>query len=280
MSWVFLTLIYGIIKGARDVIKKESLKTSSVVEVLFFYTLFAFIICSFTSPDIAQINVHYLPAIFFKSFVIFIAWILSFKAIKSLPISLYGILDLSRVLFSTLLGIIVVGEACTLNQMIGLILVSAGLLLLKVRKGSDSENVKPLVVILALTSCLLNAISALLDKTLTRYVSASQLQFYYMLFLVILYFIYLLADKNEINIKKSITNKYIWILAIIFVIADKSLFLANENPASKMTIMTLIKQSGCIIMILAGKFLYHEKNMLHKFICAAIIITGIVVAVL
>ena len=280
MSWVFLTLIYGLIKGARDVVKKESLKISSVVEVLFFYTLFAFIMCIFTSPDIAQIDVRYLPAIFFKSFVIFIAWILSFKAIKSLPISLYGILDLSRVLFATLLGIIVVGEACTINQMIGLILVSLGLILLKARKGDESENVKPLVVILALTSCLLNAVSALLDKILTRYVSASQLQFYYMLFLVIMYFIYLLADRKEVNIKRSITNKYIWILAILFVIADKSLFIANENPASKITIMTLIKQSGCIIMILAGKFLYHEKNMLHKFLCAAIVITGIVIAVI
>lgn len=280
MSWVLLTLIYGLIKGARDVIKKESLKISSVVEVLFFYTLFAFIICIFTSHDILQIDVRYLPAIFFKSFVIFIAWILSFKAIRSLPISLYGILDLSRVLFSTLLGIIVVGEICTANQLIGLVLVSLGLILLKTGKSEESENVRPAVVIIALISCLLNAVSALLDKVLTQYVSASQLQFYYMFFLVILYFIYLLTDKSSVNIKRSITNKYIWLLAILFVIADKSLFIANENPESKITVMTLIKQSGCIIMILAGKFLYNEKNMLHKFICAAIVISGIVIAVI
>ena len=38
--------------------------------------------------------------ILIKSFVIFLAWIFSFIAIKKLPISLYGVLDLSRVIFA------------------------------------------------------------------------------------------------------------------------------------------------------------------------------------
>ena len=53
-------------------------------------------------PDVGNaldVNIEKLPFVALKSFVIFIAWILSFKAIKKMPISLYGILDLSRVLF-------------------------------------------------------------------------------------------------------------------------------------------------------------------------------------
>ena len=278
MSWIFLTLVYGLLKGAREIVKKESLKKSSVIEVLFFYTLFAFLLCIPASKDIASIDVRYLPAVFLKSFVIFVAWILSFKAIKSLPISTYGILDLSRVLFATLLGIVVLHEAVSTNQIIGLVLVSLGLIALKSRKGDAKEDIKPIVVFFALLSCTLNAVSGLLDKILTKYISASQLQFYYMLFLTLLYLIYLIIDKAEVSFKRAAKNYWILILAILFVIADKSLFLANANPESKITIMTLIKQSGCIITILAGKFLYKEKNMLHKFICAAIIITGIFIA--
>lgn len=279
MAWVLQTLLYGLLKGARDVVKKESLKKSTVVEVLFFYTLFAFLLCIPASTDIASVDAKYMPYIFIKSFVIFIAWILSFKAIKSLPLSIYGILDLSRVLFATLLGIVVLKEVVTVNQVIGLILVTLGLIFLKQRKNEEKEDVRPFVVILALLSCVLNAVSGFLDKVLTQFITPSQLQFYYMLFLTLMYLVYLLIDRSEVNVKSSVKNYWIWVLAILFVIADKSLFIANANPASKITIMTLIKQSGCVVTILAGKFIYKEKNMLHKFICAAVIIAGIVIAV-
>ncbi len=281
MEWILLTLLYGVIKGARDVVKKESLKKSTVVEVLFFYTLFAFIFCIPASRDIASINPKFLPLIFVKALVIFIAWILSFKAIKDLPLSIYGILDLSRVLFATLLGFLVLHEACTFNQIIGLVLVAGGLLLLKFGGfGKQKENVKPKVVLLALLSCLLNAVSGFLDKVLTKDVTASQLQFYYMLFLVLLYFGYMLFSKTKVDVKGAVKNYWIWILALLFVVADKALFMANAIPESKVTVMTLIKQSGCVVSLIAGKFLYHEKNMVHKFVCTVIIIAGIVIAVM
>lgn len=294
MEWILLTLTYGLLKGVRDIVKKESLKKSSSVEVLFFYTLFAFLFCIPASKDILSVDTSYLPYVFIKSFVIFLAWILSFRAIKDLPLSVYGILDLSRVLFATSLGIFVLGEPTTRNQIIGLILVALGLIFLKRRKKEANENIRPIIVVMALVSCMLNAVSGFLDKVLTQYITPSQLQFYYMFYLTLLYLAYLIVDtvildvilprrhvnvSQKINIIGAAKNYWIWILAILFVIADKALFVANANPDSRITIMTLVKQSGCVVSILAGKFIYKEKNMLHKFICAAVIITGIVIAV-
>ena len=69
------------------------------------------------------------------------------------------------------------------------------------------------------------------------------------------------------------------ILSIIFVIGDKALFIANQSPDSKVTIMTLLKQAGCIVTILAGKFVFKEKNIGYKLFCAGVIITGIVLSV-
>lgn len=294
MEWILLTLTYGLLKGVRDIVKKESLKKSSSVEVLFFYTLFAFLFCIPASKDILSVDTSYLPYVFIKSFVIFLAWILSFRAIKDLPLSVYGILDLSRVLFATSLGIFVLGEPTTRNQIIGLILVALGLIFLKRRKKEANENIRPIIVVMALVSCMLNAVSGFLDKVLTQYITPSQLQFYYMFYLTLLYLAYLIVDtiildvilprrhvnvSQKINIIGAVKNYWIWILAILFVIADKALFVANANSDSRITIMTLVKQSGCVVSILAGKFIYKEKNMLHKFICAAVIITGIVIAV-
>lgn len=281
--WMWLVLVYGVLKGAREIVKKKSLQYSSVVEVLFFYTLFAFLM---VVPDIKNalgVPVNMLGWIFLKSFIIFCAWILSFKAIKKMPISLYGVLDLSRVLFATLLGSIVLKEVMSTYQVIGLILVATGLILLKVHKkrpDNEEEKVQPLIVIFSLLSCMLNALSGLMDKLLMRDLNSSELQFFYMLFLVLLYGGYLLIGKEEVNLKKAAKNPWIWLLAFLFVIADRSLFLANADPNSKITIMTLIKQSGCVVTLAAGKWIYHEKHILHRAFCTLLVVIGIVVAVL
>lgn len=284
--WMWLVLLYGLIKGAREIVKKKSLQYSSVAEVLFFYTLFAFLMVLPDCKNAMGISVHMLGWIFLKSLIIFCAWILSFKAIKKMPISLYGVLDLSRVLFATLLGSVVLNEVMSTNQIIGLILVAMGLLLLKVHiplKKTDKDEkdkVKPIIVIFSLLSCMLNALSGLLDKILMRDLNSSQLQFFYMLFLVLLYGLYMWIGKEEVNLKKAVKNPWIWLLALLFVIADRALFLANADPGSKITIMTLIKQSGCIVTLAAGKWIYHEKHVLHRALCTVLVVVGIVVAVL
>ena len=298
--WMLLVLVYGLLKGSREIVKKKSLERSSVMEVLFFYTLFAFL---FVCPDVKN-AMGMKPSWYFfvalKSFVIFLAWMCSFKAIKKMPLSVYGILDLSRVLFATLLGTVVLREKMSAQQIIGLILVASGLLLLKMRIRTKkdagereetertectdskdlSENVPPLMLLFALASCLLNALSGLMDKLLMKELNSSQLQFWYMLFLVSFYLIYILVTKEKIDLKKSLKNHWIWILAFLFVIADRALFVANGMADSRVTVMTLIKQSGCIVTILGGRFIYKEKNIGFKLFCAGVIITGIVVAVL
>ena len=40
--------------------------------------------------------------------------------------------------------------------------------------------------------------------------------------------------------------------------------------------MTLLKQAGCVVTILAGRFMFREKETSHRLLCAAVIIAGIV----
>ena len=283
--WMLQVLLYGVLKGTREIVKKKSLDKSSVLEVLFFYTLFGFLMVCPDAGNAGGVSVGQMGWIALKSFVIFVAWICSFKAIKKMPISLYGILDLSRVLFATLLATLVMHETLTGSQLVGLALVCLGLLMLKglpwkKKKAEEKESVKPLIVMLAFASCLLNAFSGLLDKILMKELNGSQLQFWYMLYLVLFYLVYIIISETKIRIGKSLKNYWIWILAILFVIADRALFLANADPASKISVMTLIKQSGCLVTILGGKFVFHEKNIRYKLVCAAVIVTGIVIGVL
>ena len=325
MTWVFLVLAYGIIKGFREIFKKKALEKSSTIEVLFFYTFISFILVLPEMKGAFSTDFSTLAVVALKSFTIFLAWICGFKAIGQMPVSLYGILDLSRVLFSTGLGVIIIGESLGKGQVIGLILVVIGLLLLKINPekivsksskqiNTDSSNSADAAsgksslrkngtfyVILAFISAFLNAVSGTMDKLIMTNtdITEGHLQFWYMLFLVLFYLMFILVNlglnkfrknngaKNEkgrtgfvFRLVPSLKNYWIWILAVIFVIADRCLFIANADPNSTVTVMTLIKQSCSIVTIVAGKLVFHEKNILHKLFCALVIISGIVISVL
>lgn len=293
MLWVLLVLLYGILKGAREILKKKALEKNSTIEVLFMYTLLSFVIVLPDMKNAMGLETKFYFYIALKSFVIFLAWMFSFTAIKKMPISLYGVLDLSRVMFATLLGVIVMHEVLTGYQVAGLLFVSTGLFLLKYRpqrlwekvtgketaNGGREQGVRGVYIIIAFASCMLNALSGLLDKLLMREINSSQLQFWYMLFLVLFYLLYIVFTRTPVHMGSAVRNKWVWMLSVLFVIADRSLFIANGMPGSRITVMTLLKQAGCVVTILAGRYLFKEKDTTHKMVCAAVIIVGIMVGV-
>ncbi|MCQ2482366.1 MAG: EamA family transporter [Clostridia bacterium] len=299
MIWILLVLLYGLFKGLREIAKKKAMTKNSVMEVLVAYTILSFVMVIPEAKAAMGMPGRFYIYVALKSLVIFIAWMCSFRSLKHLPVSLYGILDLSRVLFATFLAVTVIHETLNFNQIMGMLLVCCGLMLLKFKpaflyslleKGNSqsptdsktqiqSDGKYKLYVFCAFVSCLLNAVSGLMDKILMKDINSSQLQFWYMLFLVIYYVIYMLVTRTPMS-KTVLKNGWIWLMALIFVIGDKALFVANANPDSRVTIMTLIKQSGCVITIIGGRLVFKEKDTTYRLVCAAVVIAGIVISVL
>lgn len=296
MTWILLVLLYGLFKGLREIAKKKAMTHNSVMEVLISYTAISFLMVVPQIPNAMGMPPKFYLYVALKSLVIFVAWMCSFRSLKHLPVSLYGVLDLSRVLFATLLAVTVLHETLALNQTVGMLLVCLGLILLKFKpkflrrlcepeqETTKGEAALPdkrikLYVAGAFVSCLLNALSGLMDKILMKDINASQLQFWYMLFLVLYYVAYVVITRTKIS-WSVLKNGWIWLMALIFVIGDWALFVANANPNSRVTVMTLIKQSGCIITIIGGRLVFKEKNTAYKLLCAAIVIAGIVVSVI
>lgn len=278
--WIALVGLYGVLKGFRDIIKKKAMEKSSAMEVLFFYTVISVL---FVTPEIKNalnIDFHNIGFIIIKSVIIFIAWICSFKAIKKLPIGFYGIMDMSRVIFATALGVIILRETLTEHKIVGMALVLIGLLFVNMGKKSGGDKTKPIYIVFVLISCLCNATSELLDKMLMRNMNSGQLQFWYMFFLLILYLGYMIVTKTKIRWSMIFKNYWILILSILFVVGDKALFIACSKPESTVVAMTLIKQCSVLITILGGRLIFKEKRTLYKIMCAVVIIAGIIFAVL
>lgn len=278
--WIIFVFLYALLKGVREGMKKAALKKSSSSEILFFYTLIGFI---FTLPSIStalELEPIYIFWAFVKSAVCCTAWIFSFMALKNMSVSLYGITDLSRVVFSTALGVIVLGENFTLQKAVGVIFVIAGLMLLNLKKSTVAKGLTLPVLTAALLNCFFNAVSGTMDKVLMRYVEPAQLQFWFMLFMTVIYGGIILIRKEKISFYHIKTNFWIPLMSLSLVIGDRMLFKANASPASQVTLMTVIKQSSVIVTVLTGWLVFKEKHILYKLMCTAIVLTGIFIAIL
>ena len=290
--WVVLILIYGIFKGLREALKKKAMEKNSILEVLFFYTLFAFLMTIHMSSDIFSVSLKYHLVLVFKSGIIFAAWLCALNSIKRLPLSVYSVIDMGRIIFAILLGVFLLGENLGVYQIIGIALVVGGITLvnLKSKQGTDQKPTKT-VLILIIISGLLNSISSVMDKWLmsddpnrflfgSETIESSQLQFWYMLYLVLFYGAYILIKREKIDAVKCIKCPWIWILSLLFVVADRCLFVANSDPNSTVVVMTLVKQSSVLVTIGMGKIIYKEQNILWRICCAALVIGGIMVSII
>lgn len=281
--WVLFAAVYGLAKGARDLIKKKALQHSSAAEVLLLYTVAAFLLVLPDAPVAMQALPSSIGLAALKAGILFIAFLCSFNAIKNLPVGLYGIVDLSRMLFSILLSVVFLQEVMGPWQVTGMVLVAAGILLLKAptnQKNAEKRDTARIYIILAFVQSFLNACSGVLDKVAMKQMTEGQLQFWFMLFLALFYTIYAICTRVKIQWKSVWKNYWIWLISILFVFSDRILFLANGMEESQVVIMTLLKRSGCFVTILGGRLFFKEKNTGRKLLCAAVVLVGILLAVL
>lgn len=280
--WIWLVMLYGLLRGARDVIKKKALEKSTMMEVLFFYTLLSFLFVSYEAKNALKVDYSYIGLIVFKSFMVFTAWICSFSAIKKLPVSFYGVLELSSVVFATLMGVLFLGEKMTVFGTVGMLVDMLGLFLVNRKKDVAYKDNKITFkyTALALLSCLFNSASGVMDKVLMQHMDSGQLQFWFMLLMTLMYLIFMLVKKSKVRFSCLWKNPWIIAISILFVIGDRALFFANSMPNSHVTAMTLIKRSSCFVTILGGALFYKEKNILYRLCCGLIIMAGIIIGML
>lgn len=275
-NWVLLTILYALIIGFYNCAKKKAVKQNSVYEVNAYLALISFFLTMLISNNVFLIDLRYLPIIFVKSLIIAGAWLTAAYLINKIPISLFAVLMLSKILFSVILSIIWLKEKITITTFIGMIIVITGLILVNHNKENNKKEISKKHLFIMLLSCLLSSISSVLDKKLLINMTSSQLQFWFLLFLTIILFIALLIKEKKITYKTVIKNYWILLMAISVVIADRFLFMAKEIPESKISIITIINQLSTIEIIILGKIMFKEKKIIKKLLCSLLIIIGII----
>jgi len=276
-NWILLMVIDAFVISFSEVFKKKALAKNSIYEIPAFFTLIAFFINLFFSKDAINIDYIYLPIILIKSIIIVVAWLITIKAIKELQLSLYGILKISRIVFTVLLSCLFLGERFTLITFVGLLIVIVGLVLVNIIDKEVQKKNNNKIIVLFLISCIGSAISAIIDKKILVHITTSQLQFWFYLFLTILFFIALIIREKKINISSIKNNYWIPLIAICMAMSDRLLFMANSIQSSKVIVMIVLKQLSVVISIILGKLIFKENNILKKILYSILIIIGVVI---
>lgn len=279
-NWIILTFLYAIFLSLFYTTKKKALEKNDVYEVLASFTLLAFIITAISSKNVLNVEFKYLTIIFLKSVLLSISWIIVTYVIGKISISLYSVINLSRIIFSVVLSIIILDEKLSLTMFFGLIIVMIGLILVNlISCKKDEKEASFRIIILFLFACFLSSICAIIDKKVLKNITSSQLQFWFMLFLTLIYWWILLIRNKKINFKNLKRNYWILGVATFLAVGDKFLFMANAIPESKVSVMTIIKQFNTIELIILGKIVFKEKHTFKKLLCSLLIIFGIILTI-
>lgn len=273
--WIGLSILYGILGGVTDIFKKKAVQKNQIIEVL---AVYSFLSLLFILPSVQTLQIDHLSLllVFLKSVVIFIGFFLSFKMIDKMPISVYSIVLLSKILFSCLWGSFFLGEQITSIQYIGIAIVIVGLILVN-RKTEQKETsrTKWLYILLVVCAAALISLSVMLDKVITKTITPVQLQFWYTIFLTFLYWGYKWVRKIPFNYKKIVHNIWIPLLSITFFVADRVHFIASAIPESSVTVMTLLRQLSVLVAVVFGGIIFKEKHIIYKIFCSIIVLFGI-----
>ena len=289
--WVFLALFSAVLLGVYDILKKLSLRENAVLPVLFLATVtgalifLPAIIISYCNPVYATQFFWYVrPAswtthglIFLKSCIVGSSWILSYYAMKYLPLTIASPIRSTGPLWTLIGALIIFGEKLNAIQWAGLatsltffwFFSQAGR-----KEGFSFKSNKWVWCIYAGT--LLGSVSGLFDKYLMANYDRIVVQAYFSIYLVPVLFPFLVFRWVPFRKQQPLKWRYtISLIGVCLVIADFAYFKALSYPESLVSIVSALRRCSVVVPFLAGAYFMHEKNIRRKALLLAGMLAGI-----
>jgi len=292
--WVTLAIISALFLGIYDISRKKSLENNAVLPVLFFSTitgavLFSpFIIISAVTPFVLSGTMFYVPFsglhvhayIFLKSCIVASSWILTFFAIKHLPLTTASPIRSTAPVWTLMGALAIFGERLSTVQWAGLVISLVFFYLFTLsgrREGLSLKNNKWLWFMIAGT--LLGSVSALYDKFLIKRFDKMEVQAWFSVYqVVILSPVLLFLWYPQRKTSTPFTWKWnIPFIAFFLVFADFAYFWALSIPGALISIISTVRRSNVIVSFSAGVFLFKEKNARSKMYYMVGIFAGILI---
>lgn len=284
--WIAFALLSALLLGFYDVSKKISLKDNAIIPVLFLNTLFCsllfvpFIALSGNAIGsdaflyVPQTSLHEQVFIMLKAVIVLSSWILGYKAIKHLPLTIVGPINATRPVMVLMGALLLYGERLNLWQWAGVALSIVSFFMLSRsgrKEGIRFSHNKWIAFLIA--AAVLGACSGLYDRLILAPVSEGGLglhhmtvQVYYNFYQCILMFVAMLTMWLPKR-RSSTPLKWHWAIPVISIFlsaADLAYFYALTKPDAMISVVSMIRRGSVVVSFCIGAIFLHEKNLRSK----------------
>jgi transporter family protein len=287
--WVILAFISAVFNGCYDISKKMAVNNNAILSVLFFSTLFAFLLLlpialiSHFFPEFIINSTFYIPKlsiethgyIFIRAAIIVTAWLLGYSALKRLPITITGPINATRPVMTLLLAVVIFGERLNLYQWIGVLMTIISLFLLS--SSSQKEGIKfskNKWIFFAFLGALVGSLSELYEKFLMQQFSVVAVQFWTSLYQCVIITIVLALSYSK---QKPFFFTFKWsilCIALFLLLTDFVYLHALTYTGAMISIISLVRRSSVLVSFAGGVLFFKEKNLKAKIVDLVLIIVG------
>lgn len=293
--WMLLSCLSALLLGCYDISKKKAVDGNAVLPTLFFSTL-AGALCtapllalSALSPAWAQHwHVHIPPQplsshllILLKSAIVGSSWVLSYFALKHLPLTIASPLRATGPLFTVLGAVLVFGERPSLPQWAGILLILASYFLYSIpsRRGFGGQPHPGPWILMMVAAAVTGAVSGGFDKHLlqTRGLPPLFVLGYFLPYLAALLGL-VVAVAWYPNRRKTTPFQFrpsMLMIGVFLVAADLAYMTALSNPAAKLSVVSAIRRANVLISFAGGALLFRESESARKLLPFAGILIGL-----
>ncbi|WP_109832367.1 EamA family transporter [Reichenbachiella versicolor] len=290
--WILLGIVSLVGLGIYDILKKQSLNDNAVLPVLFFSTVASALlflppwIMSMTVKGFDQYPNFYIPSgnfqfhihILIKTFIVISSWILSYMALKNLPISIVSPIRATGPVWTLIGAITIFGESLSTLQWIGMTIALVFFYIFSSAGKSEGIHFRSNKwVWFIMLATLIGTFSTLYDKYLiglyNRVAIQAYFSFYQVPVMAIVLGVFWYPKRKELT-KFTWRNTIPWI-GIVLVLGDFAYFYALSYEESLVSILSLLRRSSVIISFGVGAIIFKEKNKRKKALILLGIIAGI-----
>jgi len=298
MNWIALSLLSALLLGFYEVSKKASVDNNAVLPVLLASSLSGLVLLvpvvllsRYAPATAAHWDMTLAPIshaghllVFAKAIIVTLSWVLTYFALKHLPISLASPVRASAPLFTLMGALLLFRERPSLTQWLGIFCVLAaywGFSLIGRKEGIRFERNRWIWCLFAGT--LVGAASGLYDKHLLQsvHIAPMALQLWFTIYACLIQgLIVVLAwwprhhQTTPFSFRPSIV-----LVALLLILADAVYFRALSSPGALVSIVSTIRRSNVVISFAVGGLAFQEKYRRRKALALLGVLAGIALLV-
>lgn len=290
MDWTIWILLSAVFLALYDLAKKASVRNNAVLPTLLVSTLCggcAFIAATAVLGDVRAMlhpggRILVLAGV--KSVIVATSWILTFCALRTLPITIATPIRASAPALVFVAAFFCYGEVPTWVQGLGMLFVFGGYWAFSwAGRHEGIDFLRNHAVWCAVGGMCCSACSSMWDKYVFQICAApvEVVQFWFQIGLFTVYAT-LLAGRTVLRLRHD-PFEWRWTIpcvGILLALADWLYFTGLAVPGVPISVGSLLRRFSVVITFVLGAKFFHETNLRRKALALAAILVGVVLLTL